>query len=244
MWARVGDGSSAWSRARRTAGDDKGVTYQFQFRDVFAYWPALLDGMAMTLMLSLAGMAGGVLVGIAGAAAQLYGPRPLSQLAAAYVEAIRNTPLLIQLFIVFFGLAQLGLRLDAPVAAIATLIVNVGAYATEIIRAGLQAVPRTQVEAGHALGLSGYQVFRYIVLAPALKMMFPMLASQFTLLLLATSVVSLISVEDLFHTASIIQSRTFRDFEVYTVIGVVYLSLALLCRGSLALIYRAAFGRR
>ena len=220
------------------------MTYEFQFRDVLAYWPSLLSGVAMTLMLSLVGMVGGVLVGILGATAQLYGARPFRLLAAAYVETIRNTPLLIQLFIIFFGLAQIGLRLDAVVAAIVTLIVNVGAYATEIVRAGLQAIPRTQVEAGHALGLSGYQVFRHVVLIPALKMMFPALASQFTLLLLATSIVSLISVDDLFHTASIIQSRTFRDFEVYTVIGLVYLALALVCRAGLTLIYRGAFGRR
>jgi polar amino acid transport system permease protein len=220
------------------------VTYQFQFRDVLAYWPSLLDGVAMTLLLAVSGMAGGLLVGILGGAAKLYGPRPLRLLATAYVEAIRNTPLLVQLFIVFFGLAQIGLRLDAPVAAIVALVVNVGAYATEIVRAGLQAIPRTQLEAGHALGLSGYQVFRHVVLVPALKMMFPALASQFTLLLLATSVVSFISVEDLFHAASIIESRTFRDFEVYTVIGVVYLGLALVCRGGFALIYRGAFGRR
>jgi len=111
-------------------------------------------------------------------------------------------------------------------------------------RAGLQAIPRTQVEAGHALGLSGYQVFRHIVLVPALKMMFPALASQFTLLLLATSVVSLISVADLFHTASIIQSRTFRDFEVYAVVAGVYLALALVFRLLFAGLYRLIFARR
>jgi polar amino acid transport system permease protein len=220
------------------------VAYNFQFRDVLAYWPSLAGGVAMTLTLTVVSMAGGLLVGILGAAAQLYGPLPLRLLATCYVEAIRNTPLLIQLFIVFFGLAQIGLRMDAPVAAMVALTVNVGAYATEIVRAGLQAIPRTQVEAGHALGLSGYQVFRHVVLVPALKMMFPALASQFTLLLLATSVVSLIAVDDLFHVASIIQSRTFRDFEVYTLIGLVYLALALVCRAGLALIYLGAFGRR
>ena len=198
----------------------------------------------MTLLLAIVAMAGGLIIGVAGASLQLYGSTPFRLAVTSYVEAIRNTPLLIQLFIVFFGLSQVGLRLDAPIAAAAALIVNVGAYATEIVRAGLQAVPRTQIEAGHALGLSGLQVFRYIVLMPALKMMFPALTSQFTLLLLATSVVSLISVEDLFHTASIIQSRTFRDFEVYAVIGIVYLALALACRGGLALIYQGAFGRR
>jgi polar amino acid transport system permease protein len=220
------------------------VTYVFQFRDVLAYWPALLQGIGVTLLLAIVAMAGGLVIGILGASLQLYGPEPLRLAVTSYVEAIRNTPLLIQLFIVFFGLSQIGLRLDAPVAAAAALIVNVGAYATEIVRAGLQAIPRTQTEAGFALGLSGLQVFRHIVLVPALKIMFPALSSQFTLLLLATSVVSLISVEDLFHTASIIQSRTFRDFEVYAVIGVVYLTLALTCRAGLALIYREAFGRR
>ena len=220
------------------------MTYVFQFRDVLAYWPALLHGIGVTLLLAIVAMAGGLVIGILGASLQLYGSAPLRLAVTSYVEAIRNTPLLIQLFIVFFGLSQIGLRLDAPIAAAATLIVNVGAYSTEIVRAGLQAIPRTQIEAGYALGLSGLQVFRHVVLVPALKMMFPALSSQFTLLLLATSVVSLISVEDLFHTASIIQSRTFRDFEVYAVIGVVYLTLALACRTGLALIYQGAFGRR
>lgn len=220
------------------------MTYVFQFRDVLAYWPALLHGVGVTLLLAVAAMTGGLLIGIIGASVQLYAQPPFRLMVTSYVEAIRNTPLLIQLFIVFFGLSQIGLRLDAPVAAAVALIVNVGAYATEIVRAGLQAVPRTQIEAGHALGLSGYQVFRHVVLVPALKMMFPALSSQFTLLLLATSAVSLISVEDLFHTASIIQSRTFRDFEVYAVIGIVYLTLALTCRAGLALVYQGAFGRR
>src|SRR3546814_17794525 len=98
-------------------------------------------------------------------------------------------------------------------AAVISLTINLGAYATEIVRAGLQAVPRSQVEAGHSLGLSGVQVFRHIVLMPALKMMFPALASQFILVMLATSIVSQISVPELFHAASIIQSTTFRDFE-------------------------------
>lgn len=220
------------------------MTYRFQFRDVFASWPALLDGVAVTLALSSVAMLGGLCIGVLGASARLYAPRPLRLLAIAYVEAIRNTPLLIQLFIVFFGLPGIGIRLDAPVAAAIALTVNLGAYATEIVRAGLQAIPRTQVEAGHALSLSGLQVFRYIVLFPALKLMFPALASQFVLLMLATSAASLISVDDLFHAASIVQSRTFRDFEVYIVVGAVYLGLALAFRVGFALLYWGAFARR
>ena len=220
------------------------MKYTLQFRDVFASWEFLLHGVVTTLYLSGIIIVLGLVLGVACAAGRVYGGRILRLLIAAYVEAIRNTPLLVQLFIVFFGLPAFGLRFDALTAAIITFIVNLGAYSTEIVRAGLQAVPRAQIEAGYALGLSGLQVFRYVVLFPALKMMFPALASQFILLMLATSIASQISVNDLFHAASIIQSRTFRDFEVYLVIGVLYLVLALLFRAAFALVYRLAFGRR
>jgi polar amino acid transport system permease protein len=189
-------------------------------------------------------MAVGLLIGIACAVARLNGPAWLRFAVAAYVEAIRNTPLLVQIFIVFFGLPSLGVRLSAVTAGLISLVINLGAYSTEIVRAGLEAVPKPQIEAGHSLGLSGFQVFRYIILFPSLQMMFPALASQFILLMLATSIVSQISVPELFHAASIIQSRTFRDFEVYTVIGGLYLALALALRGLFALTYRYAFALR
>jgi polar amino acid transport system permease protein len=220
------------------------LSYTFQFRDVFAAWPTLLQGLGTTIFLSVATMILGLAIGIAGAAARLYGPAPLRAAVAAYVETIRNTPLLVQIFIVFFGLPSIGLRFDALTAALVSLTINLGAYSVEIVRAGLQAIPRSQIEAGRSLGLSGFQVFRYIVLMPSLAIMFPALASQFVLLMLATSIVSQISVGELFHAASIIQSRTFRDFEVYTVIGVVYLALALVLRGLFALVYRWAFVKR
>ncbi len=220
------------------------MNYTFQFRDIFAAWEFLAEGVLTTLHLSVVTMVFGLAIGIAGAAARLYGGPILRAAIASYVEVIRNTPLLVQLFIVFFGLPSIGLRLDALTAAQISLAINLGAYSVEIVRAGLQAIPRAQIEAGHSLGLSGFQVFRYIVLTPALKIMFPSLASQFILLMLATSIASQIAVHDLFHAASIIQSRTFRDFEVYTVITVLYLGLALLLRGFFALVYRAAFGNR
>jgi polar amino acid transport system permease protein len=220
------------------------VNYTFQFRDIFAAWEFLAEGVLTTLHLSIVTMVFGLAIGVAGAAGRLYGGPILRAAIGTYVEVIRNTPLLVQLFIVFFGLPSIGLRLDALTAAQISLAINLGAYSVEIVRAGLQAIPRAQIEAGHSLGLSGFQVFRYIVLTPALKIMFPSLASQFILLMLATSIASQIAVHDLFHAASIIQSRTFRDFEVYTVITVLYLGLALLLRGFFALVYRAAFGNR
>jgi len=220
------------------------VNYTFRFRDVFAAWAFILEGVMTTLWLSATTMVVGLVIGVLCAAGRLYGPAMIRIATSAYVETIRNTPLLIQLFIVFFGLASLGWRLDAMTAAIISLTINLGAYATEIVRAGFQAVPRNQVEAGQALGLSGLQVFRHVILFPALRMMFPALASQFILLMLATSIASQISVQDLFHAGSIIQSRTFRDFEVYAVVGALYLALALGFRAFFAIIHYWVFGRR
>ena len=219
------------------------MKYGLQFRDVFAAWESILDGVWITLLLSGVAMVGGLMIGVLCAAGRVYGPPWLRRIVGAYVEIIRNTPLLVQLFLIFFGLPSFGVRLDGLTAAMIALVINLGAYTTEIVRAGLEAVPKAQVEAGHSLGLSGLQVFRYIVVFPALKAMFPALASQFVLLMLATSVASQISVQDLFHAASIVQSRTFRDFEVYTVIGVLYLALAIGFRGLFALIYRLVFVR-
>lgn len=220
------------------------MTYSFQFRDVFAAWEFLLEGLALTLELSLVTMAIGLVIGLAGAAARVYGAPWLKRIVAVYVETIRNTPLIVQLFLIFFGLPSAGLKFDANTAAMIALSINLGAYSIEIIRAGLEAIPRSQIEAGQSLGLSPLQIYRYVIIFPAIKMMFPALSSQFVLLMLATSVVSQISAQDLFHMASIIQSRTFRDFEVYILVAAAYLVLALLFRLAFAGIYQFVFARR
>ncbi len=220
------------------------MNYNFQFRDIVAQSDFLLDGLVLTLELSLFTMAMGLLIGVSGAAARVYGPAWLRRPVAVYVETIRNTPLIVQLFLIFFGLPSAGIKFDANTAAFVALSINLGAYSIEIVRAGLEAIPRSQIEAGQSLGLSGFQIFRYVIVFPALKMMYPSLASQFVLLMLATSVVSQISAQDLFHAASIIQSRTFRDFEVYIVVAVAYLALALVFRLVFAGIYQLVFARR
>jgi polar amino acid transport system permease protein len=220
------------------------VNYHFQFRDVFAAWDQLQEGLLLTLWLSGVTMALGLALGAACAAAMTYGPRALRLAVTSYVEIIRNTPLIVQLFIVFFGLPSAGVRLDAETASVVTLTINLGAYACEIVRAGLEAIPKTQIEAGQSLGLTPLQIFRYVVFFPALKIVYPALASQFVLLMLATSVVSQISAPDLFHAASIIQSRTFRDFEVYAVVAAMYLALSLAFRLLFSGVYALAFGRR
>lgn len=219
------------------------MTYKFQFRDVFAQQDAILDGLVLTLQLSLGTIFLGFVIGILVAAVLVYS-RPWAQtMARVYVEAIRNTPLIVQLFLIFFGLPSLGLRLDVITASVIALTINLGAYTAEIVRAGIESIPKSQTEAGISLGLTGPQVFRHVILVPALKNVYPSLTSQFVLMMLATSVVSQISAAELFHAGSIIQSRTFRDFEVYTVVAILYLCLSLLMRGGFSACYRIFFRR-
>jgi len=220
------------------------MRYVFNFRDVWAQWDFIASGVAVTIALTIATVIAGSMIGALGAAARVYGPPWMRSLVACYVECIRNTPLIVQLFIVFFGLPSAGLRLDAMPAAMIALTINLGAYATEIIRAGIEAVPRAQIEAGRSLGLSGVQVFRHVVLMPALRIVYPALTAQFVLVMLATSIVSQISAPDLFHVASIIQSRTFRDFEIYAVVAAIYLALAVVLKFAFAAIGHLAFARR
>lgn len=219
------------------------MTYKFQFRDVFAQQDAILDGLVLTLQLSLGTIFLGFVIGILVAAVLVYS-RPWAQtMARVYVEAIRNTPLIVQLFLIFFGLPSLGLRLDVITASVIALTINLGAYTAEIVRAGIESIPKSQTEAGISLGLTGPQVFRHVILVPALKNVYPSLTSQFVLMMLATSVVSQISAAELFHAGSIIQSRTFRDFEVYTIVAILYLCLSLLMRGGFSACYRIFFRR-
>lgn len=220
------------------------MAYQFQFRDVFAQQDAIVDGIFVTLQLSAVTISLGFLAGTLLAIVLVYGRPWAVSIARVYVEVIRNTPLIVQLFLIFFGLPGIGIKLDVMTASVLALTINLTAYTAEIVRAGLESVPKSQIEAGVSLGLTGPQILRHVVLLPALKNVYPSLTSQFVLLMLATSVVSQISAAELFHAGSIIQSRTFRDFEVYTVISVLYLCLTLVMRGGFSLCYHLMFRRR
>lgn len=220
------------------------MTYQFLFRDVFAQSDAIVDGLMLTVQLSAVTIGLGFVFGVLGAAVLVYGRTWAATIVRGYVEVIRNTPLLVQLFLIFFGLPALGVKFDVLTASVLALTINLAAYTAEIVRAGFESIPKSQIEAGISIGLSGPQVFRHVVLLPALKNVYPSLTSQFVLMMLATSIVSQISAPDLFHAGSIIQSRTFRDFEVYAVIAVLYLGLSLLLRSGFDVLHRLLFRRR
>ena len=203
------------------------MNYTFQFDQVLAAWPALLQGTWVTIQLSFLAMALGLMVAIFGAWAKTSGPAPLRFVVNAYIELIRNTPILVPLFFFFFALPAIGLRWSPQTAALVAMVVNLGAYATEIIRAGIESIPKGQIEAGLALDLKRWEIFRFVILKPALKTIYPALTSQFILLMLSSAVVSVISADDLTSVAANIQSETFRSFEVYIVVAVIYLLLSL-----------------
>jgi polar amino acid transport system permease protein len=214
------------------------VKYQFQFGDVFAAWPLLLQGTWTTIQLSLSATVLGLIVAIVCAWGKTSGPAFARWLINTYIELIRNTPFLVQLFFFFFALPSLGLRWTAHTAALTAMVVNLGAYATEIIRAGIESIPRGQIEAGLALSLKAHQVFRFIILKPALKAIYPALTSQFILLMLSSAVVSAISADDLTSVAANLQSQTFRSFEIYIVVAAIYLVLAMAFSALFRAVYR------
>ena len=210
------------------------MEFQFQFGAVFARSDLLLEGLLQTLQLAGTAIVCGGLLGTLLAGLRSLAPRAVGVLIDVYVELIRNTPFLVQLLIIYFGLPSIGLKLSAEQAALIGLAIYLGAYVTEIVRAGIESVHRSQIEAGLSLALTRWQVFRHIVLAPAIARVWPALASQFALVTLATSVCSFISVQELSAQASNIESDTFRSFETYITVAVIYLVIALTLRGLLA----------
>jgi polar amino acid transport system permease protein len=215
------------------------MAYTFDFGSVWEYRGYLFQGLLGTLGLTLIGAVFGVALGILGAAARAWRLPVLAPLFAGYVELIRNTPFLVQLFFVFFGLPSLGVQLDAWQAATLAMVLNLGAYSTEIIRAGVEAVPKGHLEAASALAMSRLQIFRHVVLRQAMLKIWPALSSQIVIVMLGSSVCSQISAEELTFGANFIQSRNFRAFEVYLLATLLYFMLAVGLRQALAW-----FGRR
>jgi polar amino acid transport system permease protein len=199
---------------------------QLDFSGTFARSGLLISGAVLTVELAAAAMAIGFVIALCGAGLQLYQPRGTGRLVTVYVEAIRNTPFLVQIFVIYYGLPSIGLRLSPVVASIIGLSVYVGAYATEILRAGIESIGHGQIEAAQALGLRRFAIMRHVIVIPALAAIYPALTSQFVLLLLATSVVSAISTPELTGAANDIQGMTFRSLEAYLVVAVAYLVLS------------------
>ena len=215
--------------------------YSFDFSIVFAHWAELLMGCLLTLQLSLLAMP--ITLGIAVLCVfvlQLH-ERISTWIIGGFVEIVRNTPFLVQIFFLYFGLPSMGIRPDPNVAAVIALGLNGTAYAIEILRGGVESIARGQIEAGVALGLRPVQIFRYIVVKPALRAVYPAMTSQFIFLMLTSSIASSITANELTHVGAELEAETFRSFEVYFTIAALYLIMSFGLSKVFAAIGRLSF---
>ncbi len=200
------------------------------FGAVLTEWPQLARGAAFTVGLTAVSAVLGVSLGVACGWARAWGPAWLKAIVGAYVELIRNTPFIVQLFFVFFGLPSLGVKLTPELASVIAMVINLGAYAAEIARAGIEGTPRGQIEAARSLALSETQVFVRVVLPPALARVWPAMTSQIVIVMLGSAVCGQIAAQELSYYANLIQSRNFRAFEAFIVATLIYLALSVAVR--------------
>lgn len=189
------------------------------------YLPYVARGAIVTIELTVMSLVLGAVLGLLGAIAKQSGSRPLVFVANVYVEVIRGTPALLQIFVMYFGLATYGLRLDPLTAAALTLGIIGGAYITEIIRAGIEAVDRGQVEAATSLGMAPSAIMRRIVLPQAVVLMVPPFTNFLIALIKDTSLALTISVPEIMYRSYDVASQTYRSMEIYAVAGMIYLAM-------------------
>lgn len=215
--------------------------YSLDFTVVLERMPDLLLGCLATLGLALCGMLAALVIGVCGVILRQSSNPLIQYTVRAFVELIRNTPFLVQIFFLFFALPFFGMRLSPTVTAVIALGLNGGAYTIEILRGGVESIQKGQSEAGYALGLRKLQVFRYIIIKPALRAIYPALSSQFIMLTLTSSICASISAYELTSVAQRIESDTFRSFEVYFTITGLYLIISWIIMSLLASIGRQFF---
>ena len=199
----------------------------FDFRIIVTYLPDLLHGLLITVLFTLGGLALGLVIGVMAAVLSLSRLRVFHWIVRAYVDFIRGTPLLLQLFILYYVLPSIGMKLSAPTAGILGLGINAGAYLAEIFRAGFEAVPRAHVQAARSLGMSYRQTLWRIELPQAITLVLPPLANEMISLVKSTSLISTISIAELLRSGQIAVSVTFAPLEIYTVVALFYLAVNL-----------------
>jgi His/Glu/Gln/Arg/opine family amino acid ABC transporter permease subunit len=199
--------------------------YQLDFSVVIKHLPLFLKGVFLTVEISFFAIIIGLCIGILSAVARTSRIKILNLIAAVYVEVFRNTPLLIQIFIIFFGLPSIGIKLSPYISGLTALVLYVGAYNTEVIRAGLEAIPRGQIEAAKSIGLTGVQTFLYIILPQMFRISLPALGNNWVALVKNSSLVSVIGMVELTWVAMDLNALTFRSFELFGAATLFYLIL-------------------
>jgi len=218
------------------------MNYRFQFGVVWDNFGALLEGALLTFQLGVIAFGGGAIIGLICATLKTYGPWPVRALVNTYVVFITNTPALIQIYFLFFGLPEVGIRWSNEACLLIGLTLNAGAYLTMILRAGFLSVRITELEAGQTLGMSLIQQVRYIIVPHIAKSIYPALANFFiVVLVMGTSVGALIGVDELTGQAINLSAVNYRWLEYFTVVAGMYVVLTLVASIGLALLGRWAF---
>ena len=200
----------------------------FNWDLVMNSFPLLLTGAVVTVKITALSVALGVIIGLFVGVARICHVAPLRVLAAIYVDFLRGTPLLVQIFLIYFALPVItGQRVDPFFAAIASCGINSGAYVAEIFRAGIQSIDAGQMEAGRSLGMSWMQTMRYIIVPQAFKRVIPPLGNEFIALLKDSSLVSVIGFEELTRRGQLIIARTYGSLEIWLSVAIIYLAMTL-----------------
>lgn len=201
------------------------MAYQLDLSIIIKHLPLFLKGVFLTVEISFFAILIGLPIGILAAVARTSRFKILNLGGAVYVEVFRNTPLLIQIFIIFFGFPGIGIKLSPYISGLTALVLYVGAYNTEVIRAGLEAVPRGQIEAAESLGLTGIQTFLYVIIPQTLRISLPALGNNWVSLVKNSSLVSVIGMVELTWVAFDLNALTFRSFELFGAATIFYLIL-------------------
>lgn len=217
------------------------MDYAFQFSEVFDELPYLLGGAAVTLQIAFITFWAGAFVGIFGALAKVYGGPLSSRIANGYVVFFTNTPALVQIFLLYYALPDAGVLLSSMTAVLIGLTLNSGAYLTEILRAGVISVRRSEMEAATALGMSRLQLLRYVMLPHIAKTIYAPLSNFFIWLVLGSSLAALFGVEELTGRAINISTSNLRSIETFIVVAGIYIVITVIASSSLALVGRWAF---
>ncbi len=203
---------------------------------VSAYGPAFMSALAYTLAVTFASYGIGLALGLPISLGRLYGREPWKAVPSAYVEVIRGTPLVVQLFIVYYALPQVGIKLDALTASVIAFGLNSAAYQAEYWRAALNSVPRTQWESALSLGLSRWGALHKVIIPQAWRAVMPALTNELVYLLKYSSLAAFVTLPELVYTGNIIAAKTFMYVEVYTIIAVIYIILAMAISEGLGLV--------
>lgn len=218
--------------------------YVLHYSQITPYLPYLLGGAVISLELSVLAFAGGMVIGLALAIARNDGGPVLSRLVRAYVAFFTNTPQLVQIYVIFFGLPDFGVLFSPFGAVLLGMTLNAAAYLTEILRAGLASVEQQELDAAETLGMSRLQALRHVVLPHLFRVSMPPLSNQYILMTLGTSMAAVFGVEELTGRAFNLNSTTFRSIEVFTTAAGLYVVVTFAATILLALVGRAAFRAR